>query len=358
MLRTLSSHDDDHIVPYLASWAQAGDHYILFPLAKLNLGEFLEQQRSPQGELAADFVLWFFKQLKGLAQAVDLIHNLGEDTRRSALLRPLDVAERGGRKHRQQGYHHDLKPDNILVYFDELFLDGNLKIADFGAGQFHNVTVRTGEANSRFTLSRVGTPAFISPDCEVHGKASRPHDMWSLGCVFFELLAWVFVGLRSGGGVGLETERLAPDADDPRLFTSSYWEIVYNTDVAGNVVKTFRVKGVVREQMERVRTSTGFKDQFEDVMEVIDGLFLDEKERMKAPALVRRLTDILADVSKVLEDDPEHFQRDVQQASGPLAPQRSGQMGSVAHHGTYRELTPQRSAPAGFQVIVEDRGDQ
>ncbi|KAK1920701.1 kinase-like domain-containing protein [Papiliotrema laurentii] len=72
--------------------------------------------------------------------------------------------------------HRDLKPENIL--FDA---QGTLKLADFGLGK-----VLTPEQHH--TRSFVGTPGYLSPEL-LHG---RPYDVktdiYSFGCVLFELI--------------------------------------------------------------------------------------------------------------------------------------------------------------------------
>ena len=73
--------------------------------------------------------------------------------------------------------HRDLKPENI-------FLDDamNAKLGDFGLAQ------ALSSANSYITdTSFVGTPYYMAPEI-LNGKAhSRASDVWSLGCVLYEL---------------------------------------------------------------------------------------------------------------------------------------------------------------------------
>lgn len=79
--------------------------------------------------------------------------------------------------HSEEVLHRDLKPSNILLS------KGNIvKLADFGIAR-----VMSGQAQLAKTV--VGTPYYLSPEiCEdrPYGTAS---DMWSLGCVLYELCA-------------------------------------------------------------------------------------------------------------------------------------------------------------------------
>ena len=73
--------------------------------------------------------------------------------------------------------HRDLKPENI-------FLDDamNAKLGDFGLAQ------ALYSANSYITdASFVGTPYYMAPEI-LNGRAhSRASDVWSLGCILYEL---------------------------------------------------------------------------------------------------------------------------------------------------------------------------
>ena len=71
--------------------------------------------------------------------------------------------------------HRDLKPENILV--DEVL---NIKIADFG---FAKILKNYGESTNSFC----GTATTIAPEI-VEGKDyTFSADIWSLGCIFYEL---------------------------------------------------------------------------------------------------------------------------------------------------------------------------
>ncbi|EPY16796.1 3-phosphoinositide-dependent protein kinase 1 [Angomonas deanei] len=70
--------------------------------------------------------------------------------------------------------HKDLKPENILLTWDY-----HLKLGDFGAGCF----LGDDTANT-FT----GSPSYMAPEVVLESKAGPYSDLWSLGCVLYELL--------------------------------------------------------------------------------------------------------------------------------------------------------------------------
>lgn len=75
--------------------------------------------------------------------------------------------------HAKNVLHRDIKPGNIL-----LARSGVVKVADFGIAKATDLTGLTGSA------TMLGTPAYMAPDDE----ESIQSDLYSLGCVVFEML--------------------------------------------------------------------------------------------------------------------------------------------------------------------------
>ena len=169
---------------------------MLFPRAETNLGKFLRSR--PHPELTNPNVRWLLLQLKGLAEGVRHIHILGP-----AGLGPdgLTADDQPPRKQGRSGFHHDLKPQNILVFASD-HLNGRepvipeicLKISDFGAARINVILSQSGVERSNFSPQHSalvrGDPVYSAPDYTLDRKTSRPYDIWSLGCVFLEILLW------------------------------------------------------------------------------------------------------------------------------------------------------------------------
>ncbi len=137
--------------PYVirpVAWGEERDiHYIVMDYVD---GHNLKQLVEREGPLPA-------------LQAIDIT--------KQAALGLESAAERGI-------VHRDVKPQNII-----LTVDGVVKLTDFGLARSHT--------SPPITISNVflGTPYYVAPEQADNGRsADARSDLYSLGCVFFELV--------------------------------------------------------------------------------------------------------------------------------------------------------------------------
>lgn len=154
-----------NIIELLATYKILDKHSMLFPLAQMDLKDFLKTKPAAP----FDDNRYLFQSMRDLASALETIHN------------PSIC---------QLGYHRDIKPGNILL------IDNVFKITDFGLARFKPHT------NGDTTKSQYcggdniyGAPDRIPTDDTVdRPKVGRKYDVWSLGCVFLDLASFVARG--------------------------------------------------------------------------------------------------------------------------------------------------------------------
>ncbi|WP_344846862.1 serine/threonine-protein kinase [Kribbella ginsengisoli] len=80
--------------------------------------------------------------------------------------------------HREGVVHRDVKPGNLL-----LTPDGTVKVADFG------IAHRADEATALTATGQlIGSALYLAPERARGGQAGTPSDVYSLGCVLYQLL--------------------------------------------------------------------------------------------------------------------------------------------------------------------------
>ena len=91
----------------------------------------------------------------------------------------LEVADALGAAHDQGVIHRDIKPENILLQ------GGHAVIADFGIARA--VTAAGGERLTESGMA-LGSPHYMSPEQATAGGVDGRADLYSLGCVLYEML--------------------------------------------------------------------------------------------------------------------------------------------------------------------------
>jgi len=95
--------------------------------------------------------------------------------------------------------HRDLKPENVFLCPDPDMPDGErIKLLDFGIAKLTNPD-ETPSAKTQ-TGAVMGTPAYMSPEQCRAIKLDHRADLYSLGCILFELLSGRLVFSGEGAG--------------------------------------------------------------------------------------------------------------------------------------------------------------
>jgi len=100
-----------------------------------------------------------------------------------ALSIALQIAEAVAAAHEHGVIHRDLKPGNIKIT-----PEGKVKVLDFGLAK--TVSEEVGDQQSTITQPGrvIGTPTYMSPE-QARGKpVDHRSDIWSFGCVLYEML--------------------------------------------------------------------------------------------------------------------------------------------------------------------------
>ncbi|KAL4064194.1 kinase-like domain-containing protein [Scleroderma yunnanense] len=161
----LKDLDHEHIVRYHDRYVdrEAGILYIIMEYCGGGDLSTIIQQAQKHSRLVPEDTIWhYFMQILLALQHCHHPPNQGK--------------EGEGRERRPQILHRDLKPDN--VFLDEL---NNVKLGDFGLSK--------ALPQASFANTYVGTPYYMSPELMQEKAYDSKSDIWSLGCLIYELCA-------------------------------------------------------------------------------------------------------------------------------------------------------------------------
>ncbi|KAK6385766.1 hypothetical protein LTS17_001338 [Exophiala oligosperma] len=289
MLLKFAGISHDHIVGHIMSWTQHHKSYVLYDKARCDLRHFIQNTQSPS--LTTPVVLWFLHQLKGLATAVKHVHSLEENDP----------------EHR----HNNIKPEKILVFEKHEGQYRSFKFSNLGQGVLNNATgskVHWGDEWDGWDEVDLGTRAYWPPEAyKMRGTrvASRPIDMWGLGCIFLELLLWL-------SGFYLYGEE-AWFPEGPSNFPGyGSIDVFWSEEPGGFDKGSSNLKPVVERALQELDRIFAGMQAFQNTIVAIRQLLrIDPKLRWKATELADWMDQILRQVEADSKETniPDYYQR-------------------------------------------------
>ncbi|KAI8630295.1 nacht domain-containing protein [Xylariaceae sp. FL1651] len=184
-LRLLNQLQHPNIIPLLGSYTHREEQNFLFPYIDMDLGNFLMSEARHR-DFRWDFT--FYSALAGLSSALSKTHRLH-----------LNQADHDV-DFEAIGYHHDLRPPNILVSADTFVL------ADFGLG-----SLKWAEEMSHTPYKSISGD-YIAPECTDRNEnpqtVNRAIDVWAFGCLIAEVVTYMLKGAE--GVREFRAKRLTP----------------------------------------------------------------------------------------------------------------------------------------------------
>lgn len=219
VLRKFNDETHAHLTSLLATYEQFNKFYLIFPCAEANLEEYWKHQ-NPQPVMSHATILWMAEQCQGLANGLAQIHRWNSPPYGGKHDR-LAVPTPSSQVSQLIGHHGDIKPENLLWFQSPAGgPDGGiLKITDFGQTEFKASRTTFNQSGKRAPVS----PSFRPPEYDLKGGNGRSHDIWALGCVFLDFIAWVLGGWEKISQFA--NARNSPDPGWHGIYTDVYFEV-------------------------------------------------------------------------------------------------------------------------------------
>ncbi|KZM23618.1 uncharacterized protein EKO05_0007461 [Ascochyta rabiei] len=277
--RAMANLSHHHLLKCLASFTFSSQYNMIYEKADCDVEKFMARYSDPRKlpGMTSDNLA---QQLFGLADALSVIHNQGqsEPANSATLLVP-------GAENQKTGYIHDIKPENLLMFIYNQ--NGKktywFRLSGFSCAKVVDVLTSVSGKNrhSWKTVSKAGTPVYRAPEATAKGKTSRPYDLWSLGCVYLELLVWFLDGYTALTEFREKRECLvSPGGREDEGF---YYTPKENDQ--------FRLREVVLQRIESVTSRC--KGPLKDIANAIPKLLqIDPQQRPSAKSLVEDLKHI------------------------------------------------------------------
>ncbi|PVH74791.1 kinase-like protein [Cadophora sp. DSE1049] len=266
-LKKFRKYPHASLAKLLATFRWKDKYYLIFPFPESNLREFW--RATPLLAYSYDNVFWVLKQCRAITSGLHVIHTH----------RRYKHAPAGDRNHDEQsrfGPHGDLKAENILWFPEQGMEYGNLVIADSGLTDFHQCATRSDVPAGHV----IGSPSYEPPELMLHSIISRAWDIWTLGCLFLELVTWLVCG--SDVLEGFPVARREEDPLEPNLTDDTFFTII-GEGSSGASTKHAILRSAVStwiKDLHKMPRCSAFVHDFLDLI-ANEMLLVDPKARIK-----------------------------------------------------------------------------
>lgn len=197
----------ESLIQLLYSYELRSTKYLIFPCAEGDLEyHWANHGSDPRSQVD---LIWMLQECHGIACGLAKVHDHASW--------PVGNPESGSQN---KGRHGDIKPKNILFFRDEEASPGRLVVADFTLMRFHSSNADTTRIRN-VDYSRT----YLPPEMVASrgAQVSQRYDIWTLGCVFLELITWHLLGSAAirPKKEGCERGFVAPDGHAREDFGTS-----------------------------------------------------------------------------------------------------------------------------------------
>lgn len=218
-----------HLMKALFAFSHGDKHFIALPLAKGSLETFWQS-----GTALSQDPKFILQQCFLITDGLQNIHEYN-DNRTDASHKII------------MGRHGDIKPRNILWFENASTEENRLVLSDFTLVRFH-----LQGTNEETTLSDIGgTQTYRAPEKDVRPRrhVSPKYDVWSLGCVFLEIISCYLVGYVNTYAGCLSFQGIRKREDLKRWEVSEDKYFIWCREQAVDDKERFgaKVKGSVRD---------------------------------------------------------------------------------------------------------------
>ncbi|KAK7949516.1 hypothetical protein PG988_016155 [Apiospora saccharicola] len=237
ILKEFGTRFQQHLIFLLTSFTLKHDLCFLFPHADCDLQAYWVDEGRKMLHREPEYMRWLSRQLCGLTSAVRKLHGGKIST---------EVFNDGKTRYCRHG---DIRPENVLWFKRDHDKYGVFVLSDMGVSTFNRTYSRSRQPKTYVAQ----IPGYHPPESVISGgRVDRTFDIWSLGCVYLEMIAWAL-----GGRDYLYKFKDArlKELDTP-IQSDVFYKVVREVNDDGKIVDMAMVKSEVRKVSTNMQSKT------------------------------------------------------------------------------------------------------